>query len=387
MKYDFDKLTNRRNGSSLKWDVKQNELPMWVADMDFETCPALIKKMTELSEKGIFGYAIENHDYFEEYRNWFKRRHNINYEIDWMIYSTGVVAALSSIVRKLTTVGENVLIMSPVYNIFYNCILNNGRNVVSSDLIYENGKYEINFNDLENKMKNEQTTLLILCNPHNPIGKNLTKDELIKICTLAKKYGLIVVSDEIHCDVNKNINDYVPFLSVSKEAKEIGIACHAMSKAFNIAGLQSACIVIPNKFLRHKVWREINTSECGEPNCFAIDANITCLKEGEEWLNQLNEYIFNNKKYFYEEIKTKLPFAKLSLSDATYLMWVDVSHYAKSIDQLVEFIRNDSGLIVTSGTEYGKNGEGFIRINLATQFERVKDGTNRLIKSILRFSK
>lgn len=387
MKYDFDKLTNRRNGNSLKWDVKQNELPMWVADMDFETCPALIKKMTELSEKGIFGYTIENHDYFEEYRNWFKRRHNINYEIDWMIYSTGVVAALSSIVRKLTTVGENVLIMSPVYNIFYNCILNNGRNVVSSDLIYENGKYEINFNDLKNKMKNEQTTLLILCNPHNPIGKNWTKDELIKICTLAKKYGLIVVSDEIHCDVNKNINDYVPFLSVSKEAKEIGIACHAMSKAFNIAGLQSACIVIPNKFLRHKVWREINTSECGEPNYFAIDANITCLKEGEERLNQLNEYIFNNKKYFYEEIKAKLPFSKLNLSDATYLMWVDVSHYAKSIDRLVEFIRDDSGLIVTSGTEYGKNGEGFIRINLATQLERVKDGTNRLIKSILRFSK
>lgn len=387
MKYDFDKLTNRRNGNSLKWDVKQNELPMWVADMDFETCPALIKKMTELSEKGIFGYAIENHNYFEEYRNWFKRRHNVNYETDWMIYSSGVVAALSSIVRKLTSVGENVLIMSPVYNIFYNCILNNGRNVVSSDLSYESGKYEINFEDLESKMQNEQTTLLILCNPHNPIGKNWTKDELIKICTLAKKHGLVVVSDEIHCDVNKNINDYVPFLSVSPEAKEIGIACHAMSKAFNIAGLQSACIVVPNKFLRHKVWREINTSECGEPNYFAIDANITCFKEGEEWLNQLNEYIFNNKKYFYEEIKTKLPFAKLNLSDATYLMWLDVSHYAKSVDQLVEFIREDSGLIVTSGTEYGKNGEGFIRINLATQFERVKDGTNRLIRSILNFSK
>ncbi len=386
-KYNFDEITNRYDSNSLKWDYGKEKLPMWVADMDFKTCPDVIKAINKKAKIGIYGYTIVPDDYFLSYAKWFKRRHHVNYKTEWMIYCNGVVASISSIVRKLTTAGENVLVMPPVYNIFYNSILNNGRKVVSSDLVYKNNEYFIDFSDLENKMKDSQTNLLILCNPHNPIGKNWSKEELIKISKLAKKYNVYVISDEIHCDINKNSEDFVPFLGVSKEAKEMGIACLAMSKAFNIAGLQSACIVVPNEFTRFKVYRQINTDECGEPNFFAVEANIAALTKGEEWLNQLNEYIYRNKEYFYNEIRKQLPYLNINLNDATYLMWIDCSKITDDSKTLVKFIEEDSGLILNDGEEYGINGKTFIRINLATQFERVKDGTNRFINSIKNYTK
>ena len=387
MKYNFDEIVNRTNTNSLKWDFKENELPMWVADMDFKTCPQVIKAINKKAKLGVYGYSIINDDYFKYYRKWFKKRHKVDYKEEWMIYSSGVVACISSCVRKLSNIGENVLIMSPVYNIFYNSILNNFRKVISSDLVYKDGVYNIDFDDLENKMKDINTHLMILCNPHNPIGKNWSKEELTKIAKLAKKYNVYVISDEIHCDINKNKDDFVPFLSTCKEAKEVGITCLAMSKAFNIAGLQSACIVVPNKETHYKVWRQINTDECGEPNFFAIEANIAALKYGSNWLDQLNDYIYQNKVYFYNEVKKNLPFIKLNLNDATYLMWIDCSSICKDSEDLVKFIKDYSGLILTEGKEYGDNGKTFIRINLATQKERVIDGTNRFISSINEYIK
>jgi cysteine-S-conjugate beta-lyase len=387
MKYNFDEEVNRFNCNSLKWDVKKGELPMWVADTDFKTLPEVIDAINKKINIGALGYSIVPDRYFEAYSSFWKRRHNVELKKEWMVYSTGVVAAISSMVRKLTSVGENVLIQSPVYNIFYNSIYNNGRNILSSDLVYKDGKYSIDFKDLEDKMANPQTSLMILCNPHNPVGKIWTKDELDRIGRLAYKYNVLVISDEIHCENISPNKEYVPFISANNINKDISVTCLAMSKAFNLAGLQSACIVCTNSNLRHKVYRGINTDECGEPNIIAIEGNIAALENGDQYLKELNEYIYKNKKYFVDTVISSLDNVSVRLTDATYLLWVDVSKITKNSDALVDFIREKTGLIVSSGSEYGKNGDGFIRINLATTFKNVQDGTSRFIKSIKDFTK
>lgn len=380
--FDFDKPVNRRNTYSLKWDVLDSELPMWVADMDFETAPCVKEALKKRVEIGAYGYSVIPDEYFLSYKSFWERRHNFSFSLDWMIFSTGVVPAISSIVRKITTVAENVLICSPVYNIFYNSIYNNGRNIISSDLVYENGEYHIDFIDLEKKMKNPQTTLMILCNPHNPIGKIWSREELSKIGHLAKENNVVVLSDEIHCDLVDNGYSYTPFQSVNDECKYNSITCIAASKCFNLAGLQSACVVVPNDVLRWKVTRGLNTDEVAENNFFCVEANIAALNDGEEWLNELNLYIEENKKIFKDFINNNIKELYVVPSHATYLLWIDCSKVCSDTEVLCDFIRAKTGLYITAGSEYGKNGASFVRINLATQRTNVIDGANRLKKGI-----
>lgn len=380
--FDFDKAVNRRNTYSLKWDVKDNELPMWVADMDFETAPCVIEAVKKRVEIGAFGYSIIPDEYFLSYKRFWQKRHNFVMDTNWMIFSTGVVPAISSIVRKITNVAENVLICSPVYNIFYNSIYNNGRNILSSDLVYENGAYHIDFSDLEKKMKDPQTTLMILCNPHNPIGKIWSKEELAKIGHLAYENNVVVLSDEIHCDLVDSGYSYTPFQSVNDECKYNSITCIAASKCFNLAGMQSACVVVPNAVLRHKVNRGLNTDEVAENNFFCVAANVAALNDGEEWLNELNLYIEENKRVFKNFVKENIKDVFVVEGHATYLLWVDCSKVTSNTLLLCDFIREKTGLYITSGSEYGKNGCSFVRINLATQRKNVIDGANRFKKGI-----
>ena len=378
MKYNFDKPTERRNTGSLKWDVSDGELPMWVADMDFETAPEVKDAVVRVAERGIYGYSILPDEYFESIADFWGEHYGFRPEPSWMVFSTGVVAAVSSMVRKLTTPAENVLIQPPVYNIFYNSILNNGRNVVENELVYENGEYRMDFSDLENKLANPQTTLMILCNPHNPVGKIWDKETLARVGELCKKHGVTVISDEIHSPLTAPGKRYIPFASVNEVCRDISVSCVAASKAFNLAGLQSACLIAENPALRHKVWRGINTDEVGEPNAFAVDANIAAYRHGGEWLDELNEYIFQNKKYAHDFIKQNIPALYAVPSDATYLLWVDVSHYTDNSEKFARDLREKTGLYVSDGVEYGKGGEHFIRINLATQRANVADGVSRL---------
>ena len=382
MKYNFSKMTNRINTCSYKWDVKENELPMWVADMDFETAPPIVEAIKKRAEHGIFGYNTVPDEFFNAVSSWWEAYHNFKIENSWMMFCTGVVPAISSVVRKVTTAGENVLIQSPVYNIFYNSILNNGRHVLSSDLIYDGHEYHIDFEDLESKLANPQTTLMILCNPHNPIGKIWDAETLEKIGGLCYKYNVIVLSDEIHCDLTSPEKEYVPFASVSEICKNNSITCIAPTKTFNIAGLQTSCIVVPNSNLRHKVNRGINTDEVAEPNSFAITAAVAAFTEGREWLNQLREYIEENKKVFNEFIKEKIPELYVIPSEATYLLWIDCSKVSDNTDELCEFIRAETGLYITEGAEYGSNGRKFVRVNIACPRERMLDGLNRLYNGI-----
>ena len=376
--YDFDKLTDRFGTLSYKWDVKDGELPMWVADMDFEVAPPIRRAIVERAEHGIFGYTAIPDTFFEAVSSYWERRHGYRIPPEHMIYSNGVVAAISSIVRKLTTPAENVLIQAPVYNIFYNSIINNGRNVLSSDLVYDGGEYSIDFEDLEAKLALPQTSLMILCNPHNPVGRIWTKEELSKIGSLCHKYGVTVLSDEIHCDITAPGTDYVPFASVNEECRSISVTAVASSKTFNIAGLQSACIFAEDPVIRHKVWRGINTDEVGEPNAFAMTANIAAFTECDAWIDKMLEYVFDNKRIACDFINSEIKGMKASFSKATYLLWIDISGVAEDSVDFCARLRESTGLYLSDGKEYGECGKSFVRMNLATQRDRVLDGLKRL---------
>lgn len=287
----FDKMIDRRNSGSMKWDVEKNELPMWVADMDFETAPEIIEAFTWRIDHGIFGYTLIKEEWYQAYQDWWSERHDFEIQKEWLIFCTGVVPAISSIVRKLTTVGENVVVLTPVYNIFFNSILNNGRHALESKLIYKEGVYEINWEDLEEKLSNSQTTMLLLCNPHNPIGKIWDRHTLEKIGELCDKYHVLVVADEIHCDITQTGKEYIPFASVSEKCRDNSITCVAPTKAFNLAGIQTAAVIVPNEWIRNKVNRGLNTDEVAEPNILAAILRLLHLQKAVPgWMNY--GYIF-----------------------------------------------------------------------------------------------
>ena len=377
MQYNFSKLINRFNTNSLKWDVNNNELPMWVADMDFETAPEIKEAIRKKVDFGIYGYTIIPDEYYLSISNWWERRHNFKIEKEWILFCTGVVPAISSIVRKMTREGDNVLVQAPVYNIFYNSIVNNNRKVLSSDLCFDGKEYSIDFEDLERKLSDPATTLMILCNPHNPIGKVWSKETLKKIGELCIKYNVLVVSDEIHCDLTYG-DSYTPFASISPEIAQNSITCIAPTKTFNLAGVQSSNIIVPNDEIRRMVNRGINTDEVAEPNAFAIEATIAAFTKGEPWLNELIEYLAENKRVVQKFIHNELPSLNLIHSDATYLLWIDCSSITKDSLDFCKFIRKETGLYVSSGHVYGSNGGHFIRMNIACQRERVEDGLSRL---------
>lgn len=381
MQSRFDKVINRWNTGCMKWEVAKNELPMWVADMDFQTAPEITEAIIERARHGVFGYTLITDEWYQAYQNWWRKRHNFEIEKDWLIFCTGVVPAISSIVRKMTTVGENVAVMTPVYNIFFNSILNNGRNVLESRLIYKDGVYEIDFTDLEKKLANPQTSMLILCNPHNPIGKIWGKETLGRIGELCRKYHVLVLSDEIHCDITAPNREYIPFASVSEVCRENSITCMAPTKSFNLAGIQTAAVMIPNENIRHKVDRGLNTDEVAEPNVFAAIAPVAAFGQGEQWLDELRNYLWENRKFAQEFTEKEIPDVKAVKGEATYLLWIDCKGILGDTSKLCQFIREDSGLYLSDGREY-RNGDGFLRMNLACPRVQVEEGMKRLKQSV-----
>ena len=379
--YNFDLEPKRRNTNSLKWNVKENELPMWVADMDFKTAPEITNEFIKRLESGIYGYNDIPDSFYDAYINWWDKYHHFKMEKEWIFFSTGVVPTLSSAVRRLTKEGDNVLILTPVYNIFYNSILNNKRHVLECPLTYDNGNYEINFLDLEEKLKNERTTLLIFCNPHNPVGKIWNRDELIKVGSLCKKYNVTVISDEIHCDIVRPGLEYIPFASVSDINLDITVTCIAPTKCFNLAGIQTSAVVIKNKELKRIVERGLNTDECAEGNTLAVITPEVAFK-CRGWLNEMNEYVFNNRKIVEDYISKNIKELRVIKGDATYLIWIDCNKITKDDRALASFIREETGLYVSSGSAYGKAGEGFIRMNVATTKKIVLEGLERFKKGI-----
>ena len=381
MHYNFDEIIDRRNTNSLKWAISEGELPMWVADMDFKTAPEITEAIIKRAEHGVFGYSVIPDEWNEAYINWWKTRHGIEYNKNELIFSTGVIPIISSCVRKLTTPGEKVLIMTPVYNIFFNCIKNNGRNVSEFSLDYLNGEYHIDWEKLKNALAEPQTSLMLLCNPHNPIGKIWDRETLAKIGKLAFDNGVTVISDEIHCDLTDPGCGYVPFASVSEKCRDNCVVCVAPTKAFNLAGLQTAAAIVPNARLRHKVWRALNTDEVAEPNTFAVTAAVAAFTKGGEWLDELRQYIYENKKLVEDFLSKNIPKIKLVPSQATYLLWLDCSWLGADSQGIAEFIRRETGLFLSDGVQYG-NGESFLRMNVACPKQIVRDGLERLKRAV-----
>ena len=383
MSYNFDKIISRKNTNSLKWDVKDNELPMWVADMDFETAPEIQEAVRKRAEHGIFGYSVVPEEWYQAYIGWWEKHHGFTMKKEWLIFSTGVIPTISSVVRKITTPAEKVLIQTPVYNIFFNSILNNGRQVLENPLKYDGENYYMDFDDLEEKLSDPQTTLMLLCNPHNPVGKIWDRGTLNRIGELCFKYGVTVLSDEIHCDLTDPDCEYVPFASVSEKCRENSITCISPTKTFNLAGLQTSAISVPNVRLRHKVWRGLNTDEAAEPNSFAAEAAAAAFTKGGPWLNELREYIFQNKKIVSEFLASEIPEIKLVPSQATYLLWLDCSEIPEfHSKKAAKFIREKTGLFISAGSAYGGNGESFLRMNIACPREILNDGLKRLKQGI-----
>lgn len=380
--YDFDTPINRRKTASLKWDVKENELPMWVADMDFQTAPEIREALEKRVAHGVFGYTIIPETWNQAYVNWWEKRHDFSVESDWLVFCTGVVPAISSAVRKLTTPGENVLIQTPVYNIFFNSILNNGRNVLQSPLVYDGKAYHIDFVQLEKDLANPQTTLMILCNPHNPVGKIWDKDTLKQIGALCQKHHVTVLSDEIHCDLTAPGKEYVPFAAASEVCKDISVSLWAPTKTFNIAGLQTASIMAANPVLRHKMWRGLNTDEVAEPNAFAVDAAIAAFTKGEGWLDALREYIYQNKQMVKQFLQKELPQISIVSLDVTYLLWLDCHQITEDSVELAQFIREKTGLYLSDGVEYGGDGNYFLRLNVACPKKTVEEGLKRFKEGV-----
>ncbi len=375
---NFNKIHKRTNTNSLKWDLTENELPMWVADMDFQTAPPIQKTIKEKAEFGIYGYTIIPNQYYQAYINWWKENYQIQMKKENLIYSIGVMPSISSIIRTLTQKNDQILIQTPVYNVFFNVIEKNKRKIIENPLDYKNGKYNINFKDLEEKLSHEKTKLMLLCNPHNPIGKIWNKEELIKIKELTQKHNVTVISDEIHCDLTDPQKQYLPYASIDDDA----ITCIAPTKTFNIAGIQSS--IIHTKKYKKQIQEQIYIDDSGQANYFAIDATIEAYTHGKPWLEQLKKYIYNNKQITKKYLEKEIPEIKLVASDATYLLWLDCSKLNITSEKLSKKLQKNQGLYLTPGAIFGKNGDQFLRMNIACPQETLKKGLKKLKEGIIK---
>lgn len=384
MKYNFDEIIPRRETNSYKWDAAKEEdvLPMWVADMDFRTAPAVVEALRKRVEHGIFGYTKVPVAYYETVVDWFRRRHHWAIEKEWIIYTTGVVPALSAIIKALTSPGDRVLVQTPVYNCFFSSIRNDECEMIANPLIYKQGTYEIDFDDLEEKAADPRVKLMLLCNPHNPVGRVWTKEELTRIGEICLRHNVWVVADEIHCELVFPGHEYTPFASISNDFLMHSVTCTSPSKAFNLAGLQIANIISADEEVRKKIDKAININEVCDVNPFGVEALMAAYKEGKEWLEELKLYLYGNYNYlkaFFEKYLPEYPVTKL---EGTYLVWVDCSVLQQFSAEIVETLLAKEKLWVNEGSLYGEAGEGFIRINIACPRQRLTDGLDRLRRAL-----
>lgn len=379
MKYDFDKITQRRGTNSYKWDSTDDKevLPMWVADMDFPTAPCIINALEKRVEHGIFGYTRVPEEYYDAVISWFSRRHHWKPRREWFIYTSGVVPALSAVIKALTNVGDKVLTLTPVYNCFFSSIRNNGCELDSCALRYENNTFSIDYEDLERRAADPKTTLMLLCNPHNPSGRVWTREELRRIGDICIKNNVVVVADEIHCELVHPGFTYTPFASVSEEFQKHSVTCVAPSKAFNIAGLQIANIIVENDKWRQRIDKAININEVCDVNPFGVIATIAAYNEGEEWLNQLLQYIHGNYLFFKDYCEEHLPQLPVAPLEGTYLAWMDCRSLGIPSERMEEEMKKEVKLWLNAGTMYGKEGEGFMRWNLACTRQTLEEGLRR----------
>lgn len=383
MTYNFDEIVSRRHTCSYKWDSapsgEKEVLPLWVADMDFRTAPVIVEALERRVRHGIFGYVRVPDAYYESVARWFARRHGWKMETDWIIYTSGVVPAISAVIKALTVPGDGVVVQTPVYNCFFSSIRNNGCRVVPNPLIYENRTYRIDFEDLDRKTADPGVRLLLLCNPHNPAGRVWTREELVRIGEICQKHGVRVIADEIHCELVFPGHEYVPFASTGENQLRNSVTCVSPSKAFNLAGLQIASIISCDRAVRERIDRAININEVCDVNPFGVEATIAAYGGGEDWLLQLLDYLKGNYDLLCDFFKTYLPQIPVTSLEGTYLVWTDCRAFHLPSDVLQELLLEETGLWLNSGTLYGAEGEGFLRWNIACPRVVLHDALTRFL--------
>ena len=383
MKYDFDKTIDRRATNSYKWDsAPEGVLPMWVADMDFRTAPAIIDALQKRVAHGIFGYTRVPDAYYDAVTSWFSRRYGWDIDREWIIYTSGVVPAVSAVIKALTVPGDKVIVQTPVYNCFFSSIRNNGCEIVSNPLRRTADTYEMDFDALERCAADPRAKVMLLCNPHNPAGRVWTPDELTRLGNICLRNGVTVVADEIHCELVYQGFKYTPFASLSDAFLHRSVTCVSPSKAFNIAGLQIANIVAFDNDLRSRIDKAININEVCDVNPFGVAATIAAYNEGEEWLNQLVGYLHGNYEAMAEFCRRELPEFPITRLEGTYLVWMDCSSLGMPSDALEHALLDDARLWLNAGTMYGAEGEGYMRWNIACPRSVMLDGLNRFLNFV-----
>ena len=386
MKYDFDELVERRGTNCVKWDEEgpcqtddrcssKEMIPLWVADMDFKVAPAIQEAVRKRAEHGVFGYNIVPERYYEAVIVWFRRRHQWDIHREWLLYTTAVVPAMSCVIKALTMPGEKVLILSPAYNCFFSSIKNNGCEVLESPLKAADDSFEVDFIDFESKCADEKTTLFLLCNPHNPTGRVWTREELQRMYDICHRHGVKVVSDEIHCELIMPGYRFVPFGTVTDDC----VVMNSPSKSFNTAGLQIANIICSHPTWRRRIDRAININEVCDVNPFGIVALQAAYNESEDWIDELNQYLWGNYQSIRDFIEENIPQWKVCRLEGTYLPWVDVSAMGITSQQLCNRLFAEAKVWINPGTMYGREtGEGYVRLNIACPRSRLMDALQRI---------
>ena len=379
MKYNFDELIERRGTNCVKWDESPSPevIPLWVADMDFRVAPAIQKALQQRVEHGVFGYNIVPESYYEAVISWFHRRHQWDIQRSWILYTTAVVPAMSCVIKALTMPGEKVLILSPAYNCFFSSIKNNGCEVLESPLKAVDDTFEVDFDDFESKCADEKTTLFLLCNPHNPSGRVWTKEELLRMYDICRRHGVKVASDEIHCELIMPGHEFVPFGTITDD----GVVMNSPSKNFNTAGLQIANIICSHPSWRRRIDRAININEVCDVNPFGIVALQAAYNESEDWIDELNQYLWGNYQLLCDFIGENIPQWKVCRLEGTYLPWVDISAMGITSQELCDQLLAEAKVWINPGTMYGpQTGEGYVRFNIAIQRSRLLDALQRIKK-------
>lgn len=384
MPVDFDTVPNRRGTNCFKYDfaremgMPEDVLPLWVADMDFPTAPAVLERLHALAEHGIFGYTGVKDAYFSAVHNWYAQRFGWETQRSWLVTTPGVVFAIAIAIRAFTQKGDAILIQQPVYYPFANKVTENDRQLVVNPLVLKNGRYEMDFADMERKIVDYHVKMLLLCSPHNPVGRVWTKEELLRVGEICQKHGVLVVSDEIHADFTYAGHTHRVFASVKSEFADFTITCTAPSKTFNLAGLQNSNIFIPNRQLRHAYKKELSACGCGGTNCMGMAACQAAYEAGADWLEQLKQYLAGNLAYIRQFLREKLPEIALIEPEGTYLVWLDLRKLGLTEQQQRQLIVQDAKLWLDAGTLFGQGGEGFERINIACPRTTIEQAMQRL---------
>jgi len=387
MIYNFDKIVARENTSCIKYDLRkayfgrEDVMPLWVADMDFETPDFIREAVLKRAAHPIYGYTFRTDSFSGSIINWMQKRHQWEVKKEWISFSPGVVPALNMAVLAFTKPGDKVILQPPVYFPFFTAVKNHGREILYNQLVEKNGRYEMDFEDLENKI-DDRTKLLLLCHPHNPVGRLWSKQELETLVEICARKNIIIISDEIHSDLMLNNNVHVPLATLSDKAAEISLTCIAPSKTFNLAGLSTSALIIPNENHKKVYEKILDDLHIGMGNLFGITSMESAYNEGEEWLYQLLKYLNKNLEILNNFFTERIPKVKVIQPEATYLVWLDFRELGMHNKDLKEFVIQKAGLGLNDGPTFGPGGDGFQRINIALPTEVLVRALEKLEEAV-----